>query len=490
MNGRTSPRPSPDRAVLMILTGLLLARLLAAAVLPLTPDEAYYRTWAQSLQGGYQDHPFMVALWIRAGSLLCGDTALGVRLGGPLSAFAGTLLVMAAVRRFFPGTGQEERSIRAAALLNGTLALGLGSTLMTPDTPLLFFVTLFALACAHIATTERSRWWLLAGLAAGAGFDSKYTMLLPVAGLGLWALITRTGRKHLCTVWPWAGLGLAALLTAPVLLWNAGHGWVSFLKQGGRAGDWHPARAGQFLSELAGGQIGLATPLIFVFFVAGLVAMIRTRTDVSRLLLCVTLLPLLVFVQHALGDRVQANWPVLLYPFLAIAAVRAGLSWWRTAALSGFALGVLVLLQAATGMLPLNRHFDITLRQGGGWAGLASDLNRLVPDPEAVIVADEYGLASELAFRLPGRHIAGIDPRWEYLQFPAFICRPATPVYLLRSTRRRDAPEVSPARVVTEPQEITRARGGREAEKYRLYRLICPAAEQRIPQGVILPPGY
>jgi hypothetical protein len=39
--------------------------------------------------------------------------------------------------------------------------------------------------------------------------------------------------------------------------------------QGGRIGDWAPERAGVFLAELIGGQIGLATPLIFLFCAAG-----------------------------------------------------------------------------------------------------------------------------------------------------------------------------------------------------------------------------
>ncbi len=61
---------------------------------PLAPDEAYYWVWSRALAAGYLDHPPMVALWIRAGTALAGDTPLGIRLLGPLSAPLGSLLLV------------------------------------------------------------------------------------------------------------------------------------------------------------------------------------------------------------------------------------------------------------------------------------------------------------------------------------------------------------------------------------------------------------
>ena len=37
--------------------------------MPLSPDEAYYWVWSHALAAGYLDHPPMVALWVRAGTL-------------------------------------------------------------------------------------------------------------------------------------------------------------------------------------------------------------------------------------------------------------------------------------------------------------------------------------------------------------------------------------------------------------------------------------
>ncbi len=68
---------------LAALAALTLVRLVLCAILPLAPDEAYYWVWSRDLQGGYLDHPPMVALFIRAGTLLAGETPARRAADGP-----------------------------------------------------------------------------------------------------------------------------------------------------------------------------------------------------------------------------------------------------------------------------------------------------------------------------------------------------------------------------------------------------------------------
>src|SRR5207344_3538253 len=82
---------SPNEARVALNTGLAILvlvglRLIAAAFTPITFDEAYYWMWSKHLAGGYYDHPPMVAVVIRLGTLIAGDTELGVRLVSILSA--------------------------------------------------------------------------------------------------------------------------------------------------------------------------------------------------------------------------------------------------------------------------------------------------------------------------------------------------------------------------------------------------------------------
>src|ERR1700686_5836422 len=81
--------PNEARLVLntvLTILALVVLRLVAAAWTPLTFDEAYYWMWSKHLAGGYYDHPPAVAAVIRLGTLIAGDTELGVRLGSILLA--------------------------------------------------------------------------------------------------------------------------------------------------------------------------------------------------------------------------------------------------------------------------------------------------------------------------------------------------------------------------------------------------------------------
>src|SRR6478609_7306141 len=68
------------RNTALVIVALVVLRLIAAAVTPITFDEAYYWMWSKHLAGGYYDHPPMVAFVIRAGTMIAGDRELGVRL--------------------------------------------------------------------------------------------------------------------------------------------------------------------------------------------------------------------------------------------------------------------------------------------------------------------------------------------------------------------------------------------------------------------------
>ncbi|MCQ9154815.1 ArnT family glycosyltransferase [Acidomonas methanolica] len=450
-------------ALLLALTAL---RLVMAAVLPLTPDEAYYWTWSHHLQGGYLDHPGMVALWIRIGTALAGDSPFGVRWLGPVSALLGTALVWDAARVFAPG---RRGGMRAALLLNGTLMIGLGAITMTPDTPLVFFTACALWAAARLIAGADWRWLVPVAAALGLAFSSKYTAALTSLATILWVMTARSGGRK----WAWtlvAG-GVGTLFVLPVVCWNAEHGWISFLKQGGRAGMWRPARAIQFLGELLGGQFALATPLIFLLFVIGAwhVAREARRNEAARLLAFWTVIPAVVFLEHALGDRVQANWPVVLYPALALAAARLARPVGAAAGL-GIGLGLLVCVQALTHLFPLPPRLDVIARQTGGWEQLAATL-RATASPGDAIYAEDYGVASELAYYGGALQVRGVETRWSATGLPQTRATPG--VFLLRADRRPPE-DVAGLRVGQRIGTACRFRGA----CYDVYRLGGDAAPQ------------
>src|SRR2546423_13817512 len=130
---------SPNEARLVLNTVLTVAalvvlRLVAAAWTPLTFDEAYYWMWSKHLAGGYYDHPPMVAYVIRAGTIIAGDTELGVRLVSILLALPMSFAVYQSAGILFGG---RRGAATAAVLLHLTLMAAVGTLIVTPGAPLL-----------------------------------------------------------------------------------------------------------------------------------------------------------------------------------------------------------------------------------------------------------------------------------------------------------------------------------------------------------------
>ncbi len=480
--------PPPLRPWLLLLAALTALRLVVAGTAPLSPDEAYYWVWSRALAPGFLDHPPMVALWIASGTALLGPNALGVRLLAPLSAAAGSLLLAGAARDLLPdpaGAPPEDWrrpgvGVRAACLLNATLMLGAGAVTMTPDTPLLFFWSAALWGMGRLLRTGRGGWWLVVGAAAGCALESKYTAVLLGGGLAAWLLLVPEGRGWLRRWQPWGALALALALFAPDLLWNAVHGWASLRKQGGRVGDWRPARALGFLLELLGGQVGLLTPGVFALGVLGTWRGVRLWPRPGpALLCCLVLLPAAVFVQHALGDRVQANWPAVLLPAVAVLAAGLAARFWVPAAVLGLLLTAPVYLQATAAPLLLPPRLDPTLTRLGGWGGLARAVAAAsrgeAGEAPAFMAADEYGLAAELAWRLrrgPPLPVLGTEERWRLFALPRAVPGSAEGL-LLRSARRAGPPDPALWAEAREVERIARTRDGVTAEEYRLYRVIA-----------------
>src|SRR4051812_24190445 len=221
--------PNEARLVLntvLAIVALVVVRLVAAAYTPITFDEAYYWMWSKSLAGGYYDHPPMVALVIRLGTMIAGDTELGVRLVSILLALPMSWAVYQAAAILFGG---RRVAATSAILLNVTLMAAVGTMIVTPDAPLLVASSFVLFALAKVLDTGRGLWWLAVGLCVGAALLSKYTALFFGPAILIWLIAVPKLRHWLLSPWLYLGGLVAILMFVPVILWNADHHWVSFI---------------------------------------------------------------------------------------------------------------------------------------------------------------------------------------------------------------------------------------------------------------------
>jgi 4-amino-4-deoxy-L-arabinose transferase-like glycosyltransferase len=402
-----------SRGVVLTVLALVAVRLVAAAITPITFDEAYYWMWSKHLAGGYYDHPPMVAVVIRLGTMLVGDSAFGVRLVSVLLALPMSWAVYRAAQILF---GNQRLAATATILLNVTLMVAVGTMIVTPDAPLIVASAFVLYSLAKVLETGRGAWWLGVGVAVGLALLSKYTALLFGVGILLWLVAVPELRRWLRSPWPYLGGIVAFAVFAPVIIWNAQHQWVSFIKQLGRARVDHLTL--RFFGELIPAQIGFATPFVFVLGVMGLFVLLRSeaRTKPGPMLINAMFWPIMLyFTWHSLHSRVEANWLGPVYPAFAIAAAVAAhdISWRERAERTvGFCrrwalpLGVTLLLalivQANTGVLTGYRR-DATVRSiGVGWRDLARDIEAVRERVGATcVLAPDYGTTAWLVFYLP-----------------------------------------------------------------------------------------
>lgn len=406
-----------------------LVRLLLGAIIPLFPDETYYWDWSRQLALGYFDHPPVLAWLIRAGTVVFGDTAFGVRVF-PILAGTGCAHAVISMARSLGGDAQA----RLAAIVFTVMPLAAaGSVLATPDAPMLCAVawSLYAVlrALGLPARADQAdgpgtgshalRWWLVGGAAMGVAMASKYTsVLIPVSLLAAFVVHARL-QNRFGQAGPYAAVIVAALVIAPVLGWNAMHDWVSFRFQLTHGlGEPRGGIMGALNRELAliGGQVALVSPILFWFVARAVRDAMRFSEEGFRLALGMTAaLPLAFFIYSASRRSVEANWPALAW-IAGVVLLATDLphsprlrAWLARGIVLAAVLSGIVYVHVVVPIIPLPASRD-QVAKAFGWDLVAATVDRkraavrLRPGADTApmfVAAERYQDASEVAFNLP-----------------------------------------------------------------------------------------
>ena len=300
-----------------------------AAVAPLTPQEAYYWSWTQFPALGYFDHPPLASYSIWLSTHLVGKSVFGVKLAAVLWSVGSNVLMARLVLDLFRDARLAFWSVLA---LNLTLLYEIFSVSPTPDAPLLFgwIGTIWALG--RLTVTGQGRWWLVAGFFLGLACLGKYPGALLGPVVLAYVLLTPRLRHWLLRPEPWLGVGVAALVFSPVLIWNAQHDWVSLTFQSTRRlGEMGSRFKPRFFLVLIVTQALLITPYVFWISMRAAVAggrawLARQLGDGERLLWLSAVLPMALFVLASFRGNVKINWLVPVWWSLIVLGMRAVLA--------------------------------------------------------------------------------------------------------------------------------------------------------------------
>ena len=404
---RTSER-AMIRVVWIVVALVIVVRAVVAFTLPLTGDEAYYWEWSRHLAWGYVDHPPAVAATIAAFSIF-GQTPGLVRLGFVICGLIASIAIAGCATTIT----NDARAGAVAALalaLTPLASLAFGSA--SPDGPYLMFWALALWAGARAFKDDRPLDWVALGAAIAGVLLSRVLGFALLFGVCAYALTP--GMRHVWRRGMPLALAVTAVLFAPCVVWNATHGWVTFL-----FGLVYRHEETHGFSVLRAVQLLLAQAAAYSpgIFVAVLLLAIRPRNA----FLAWTALPqLLVVTLLSFFERVEIHWIfgtlVSLSAMLGIAYVQISHRLkivWATICVVPGAILVPAILAVTFAPVPIykivNRETGAQLRHGGPfeimtYSMVARDAKKLAADRDAIVMTDGYGLSSVMDFD------AGIPP--------------------------------------------------------------------------------
>ena len=389
----------------LLVAGLMVVALLAVSgAYGFHRDELYFIVAGRHPAFGYPDQPPLTPLLSAASVALLGLSPTAVRVL-PALAMGLVVVLTALMARDLGGSRRAQLLAAITVALSGYLAAGHFDATATYD--LLFAAVIVWLFVRLLAGGDR-RLWLAVGVAAGVGLENKDTLFLLFAGL-LAGLALARRWDVLRSPWAWAAAGIALLIWAPNLAWQATHGWPQLTMAHVIAGDAAANRA-QLLPVL-----WLFTgPLLFAVTLAGWAWMLLAKAAAPWRAMAFAAVVVLVLVVVSGGKGYYAVG--VAPPFMAAGALLLdrwltrgrrrlrAVSFIAAAALSGalvayLTLPILPIATFATTSLPAQIP---TSAEQIGWPQLAAQVQQVVtalPSEErahAVILTNNYGEAASL----------------------------------------------------------------------------------------------
>ncbi len=383
----------------LLVAGLasLLLRAYIANTFPITGDEAFFYWWGVVPDWGYYDHPPMVGWLIAAMRATLGDSLWSIRL--PVVALP--LGLGAALWWALKGV---DRTRAAWAVVFFWLApLNWLNTLITTDTPLIFWSVLSAAALMRAEQRERPAYGLyaLSGVFIGCAFLSKYFAV--VLGLTYTAYFLMYRRDRL------AGFALLVACSLPFAMvnigYNASHGWPNIMfnvynRNEGAVFEWRKPLM------YVGMMAYLITPaaLWLAFKHRNAIARIGSASSTHRLLVCLVVVPLLFFALLSGKKVIGLHWVLSFYPFgFALLALALPHEKLKTAAVglavfAGLHVAVvaglyMTTLQTWRTIAPLSKIYPQVIR-----SYKTADILKQIESPGVVLMADAYTAASIYGF--------------------------------------------------------------------------------------------
>ncbi|TND07996.1 MAG: 4-amino-4-deoxy-L-arabinose transferase [Bacteroidetes bacterium] len=301
MNQTTDRFFSFRNPVFIFTLAWFVVNIIQAAFTGLANDEAYYWMYARKLDIGYFDHPPMIALMIRAGSLLT-DTELGLRL---------LTVVFSAISIpvLFQLSGKKDFRLFAFLFVAITVFQVYGF-ITVPDAPLILFTALFFLLYKKYLAQDGLKEVLLLSLVIALMLYSKYHGFL-ILFFTIISNLSLFRRKSFYAV-----VALSVLFYLPHIWWQIVNDYPSYkyhvLEKS--QSEYNPLDTIGFI----GGVLAVSGPLVSVLLIWALFKN-KKQDPVHRAMRFAFFGFFVFFLLSTLNTIAEANWmSAVLIPLLVI----------------------------------------------------------------------------------------------------------------------------------------------------------------------------
>ena len=373
-------------------------------------DELYFRMLPAAW--GYVDQPPLTPLLAHLFSAVFTDAAWAIRIPATLATMASIVVVALLTREF--GGGRAAQTVAAWGYASAAIPLIMGHALLTSTIDLPVWPAV-VLCIVRAIRRAQPRWWLAAGVIVGLSMYNK--LLIAVVLLSLAAGLAAVGpRRLLVSRWVLAAVGVAVVVGAPNLLYQAAHGWPQFAMGHALAAE----NAGSVRIMMWPFLVLMLGPPLVGLWIGGARWLWRHR-ELRFLAAGFPVLLVLVFLMGA-----QFYYPLGLQVVLFAAGcasaepmlARVG---WRRAAVVGIALNAAVSVVLALPLVPVDVLGDTPIpsinqvaRDTVGWpryVGEVAAVYRDVPAAQrrhAIIYASNYGEAGAVDRYGPRYHLPAV----------------------------------------------------------------------------------
>jgi membrane-associated phospholipid phosphatase len=382
----------------------------------LGPGEAFYWDMSRRLDVGDYSHGPLTGYLIFISRVLFSDSVFAVRIVTVIVSALSSVMLFYMVRDMY-----DEKSATLSTILFQIIPMFsiLGVVTSATSVVILFWIVSMYLVwfiTVRVERGEKTKWfWMLLGVPVGMGLLAGCEMILFLVSLSLYMLSNDRLKKYYARPYPYMGLMISLIICSPVIIWNAGHSWVSLGAMfNGISLDIGVAVSFLKVLRSLGLQLIMVSPVLFVLFWR---SVLRTRKETNgRLMFWFSVPPFILYIVLSAVLSKEIIWAaapyiagLIAFSYLYMKDFELLSRGRRIAVIVGVSLAVVILIIVHyPQVLRLPPDMDPSIRFAG-WEKLGKRVSKIADNIENkgkyFIASNDCTISSELAFYVDGKPV-------------------------------------------------------------------------------------